>query len=468
MKIPFLQKSVFLSLLVFSFCLLLIALFKSSPSSALWKGYRTLYVSSSTLNDAAVLSILNKNGCTDAIGKSNQQLPIVSQMAPVQTENQAYLQKRANFFTDSEHKLMVFYVPLSQSAGIEKSLEELSAFSESYAGTDGNVQFPHFPSLLLLLFALFLFYFSKNKIFFASSAVPLVFFAFMRPFFSVCGGLSMTLYAFYCMQKIWGRSGFVKRTLYSTQIVASLALPFAVIFISSPVNSILYVLSLLASASAIRFSDFLLDLYYEKSLFVPVPILTARQINLKSRKNIKFQLAASLLILIFFFIATFASGAAASTFADSENPALPAPSKTSDSRLPVLAEFSDWAWSSITFPYRRAFETTANPPVEGETVSIPEYSIGEDGAIHEEERIVYEYNSAFKNKVFKGISDLSYPAVEKMLLKQGKDATFAYSQGSGSSSESFASLSLAILLLLTVLLAFSAAFAPSLKARNKK
>ncbi|MBR1722373.1 MAG: hypothetical protein IJ727_07840, partial [Treponema sp.] len=147
-----LEKTVLL--LISLFLVFVTYTFRTVPVSQFWKGWRILYVYTDTLSEYDILTVLEKHGCDSVISLSNQRLPIVSPMSPVQVQSSdSYLSRRGEFFTDKSRLAQVFYIPDSQSSNLEDAVLELSAFAGSSAGTDGKSSFPWFaPSLCLLFF----------------------------------------------------------------------------------------------------------------------------------------------------------------------------------------------------------------------------------------------------------------------------------------------------------------------------
>ena len=125
-------------------------------------------------------------------------------------------------------------------------------------------------------------------------------------------------------------------------------------------------------------------------------------------------------------------------------PSLPSPVNSSESELVQLKDFVDWSWNTVTFPYRKLGEPYSEIPQEGEVVSITDYD-SSDGTIKSVTKPVFVFNSDFRESVYKSIDKLDYPALEKMMLKQGKHTSFGYAKSaSSSSSERFGILLLFI------------------------
>ena len=60
------------------------------------------------------------------------------------------------------------------------------------------------------------------------------------------------------------------------------------------------------------------------------------------------------------------------------------------------------------------------------------------------------FNSDFRDSVYKLVEKLDYPAVEKLMLRQGKNASFAYTKkASVSAAERFALILLVVFITVT-------------------
>ena len=425
--------------------------FRSVPVSQFWKGWRMLYVYSQDLTENDILAVLEKNGCSSVISYGNQRLPVFSQLAPVQVQSpDSYLYRRADFFMDKMHRAKVFYIPENQLSQLESGIRELSAFQGTSAGSDGKSSFPWLSPLIALFFFGLLLYFSRNKVLFACGSLFFLIFAFCRPLFTVSAAVSLYLFAFFLFHRIWGRKDFIKTTLNSPFILLMALSPVLVMLISSPVNSIFYIASFLASAALVQIYHLREDNKNAAYSFQPVYIRSSRMIPLVGRLGIRL-LGGLLLSLLLILLAFKLSGNVSDLSASASMPSLPAPVNSSDSELVQMKDFVNWSWNTVTFPYRKIGEKVSELPNEGDAVLITDYQ-NVDGKIQSVENPAFVFNSDFRESVYKAVDKLDYPALEKMMLKQGKNANFGYAKGaSSSSSERFGIL----LLLIFIAIPFS-------------
>lgn len=418
--------------------------FRSVPVSQFWKGWRMLYVYTEELSEVDVLAVLEKNGCSSVISYGNQHIPVFSQIAPVQAQSaDSYIYRRAEFFTDKLHRALVFYVPENQGAQLESGIRELSAFQGTSAGTDGKSAFPWIAPLISLFFFGILLYFSRNKLLFASGTFFFIIFAFSSPLYTVCAAVSLYLFAFFIFHRLWGRKDFLKTTLNSPYILFFSVAPVVVMLISSPLNSLFYILALAGSVSLVQVYHVCEEYKNSQYSFQPVYIRSSRMFPIVGRIGIRL-LGALLVSLVLSLLAFKLSGNVSDFSASASMPSLPAPVNSSDSELVQMKDFVNWSWNTVTFPYRKIGSAQNSVPSEGEIVAITDYQ-NEGGKIHSVQNGAFVFNGEFRDSVYKTIDKLDYPALEKMMLKQGKNASFGYAKsGSSSSSERFGILLLLI------------------------
>lgn len=441
--IPFL-----VSLLVF----FVLCQFRSVPVSQFWKGYQMLYVYTDTLSESDILTVLEKNGCSSVVSYGSQRVPLVSQLTPVQAqEPSSYLYKRADFFMDKNHSAMVFYIPEDQSAQLERGIREISAFQGTRAGTDGKSSFPWLaPLISLCLFGLLL-CFSKKKLLFVCGSFFFVLLSFCRPLFTVSAAVSLYLFAFFIFHRIWMRRDFIRTALNSLYVPIFALSPVLVLIVSSPLNSVFYILALFGSASLVMIYETVEQKIEERYSFQPVLIRSSRMIPVMGRLG--FRLLTALLLSLLITLLCFKFLGNVSSFSNSSSmPALPSPVGRSEGELVKLSDFVNWSWNTVTFPYKKIGENMSSEPEEGEVVSIKDYQES-NGKIVAVTTPAFVFNSEFRESVYKSLDKLDYPALEKMMLSQGKNTNFGYAKNATSSSaERFGSLLLLVFITVTVAL----------------
>ncbi|MDE6773138.1 MAG: hypothetical protein K2J14_00695, partial [Treponemataceae bacterium] len=267
--------------------------------------------------------------------------------------------------------------------------------------------------------------------------------ALSRPLFTTGAAVCLASYGFFMLQKIRGRRGFLKGA-FSPLVVICLFAPVVLLFVSSPLNVLFYVVALVAGGAALVLVALLKTVYDEKRKrhpFAPVLIRGARFIPLVERGDVKvialLALATAVMLLVSLAQVPVSEGSV---------PAVPAP-VAGAARLPDLDDFLAWSWQTVTFPYRRLSDGNAQPPVDGDAVVMPEYA-EENGVITERGKTAFVYNGAFRSSVYDSVRRLPYPALEKMLLRQGKDARYSYARGGRSADERFGPALLVVFMLI--------------------
>lgn len=434
------SKKLLVSVIVLIVSILTLLFTRTVPVSRLWKGYNVVYVKSSTLTDENVLDVLQKNGCKNVISKANQLIPVYSKFAPVQVQKEnSYIFKRNGFFTDLTSTYLVFYVPEGQTSQINKAINELNCFSQTIASTEGSQSFPWLSPVFTLLFAIFLFYYSGNKLQLALSFIPMVLFGFCRPLYTVNAAIFLALFALYLAEKIYKRKDYFNDTKNNVYIFTLLACPLIILFISSAASALLYLVALVSSVSFICAYDEIKYFIDEKNginSFNFVYIRRSSSVKILNKKSVLLMAGLSALIILILLLSNMLSGLSVS-ISNEDRPVLPGPASSSElnKRLPDLNDFVDWSWMTLSFPYRKlGDDSSLNKDLNGEAVSIKDYSKN-GGGFNTSTTQVMTFNSSFINSIYDKVEKLEYPALEKLMLKQGKHSTYAYTSNTGSTSE---------------------------------
>lgn len=448
------QKNYFFAGIAICFVsLILFITFRTVPVSRMWNGYQMLYVSSSELSEKDILTILEKNGIKDAVCRINQGYPLKSLLSPVQhQDSDSYLFTRNGFFTDETNTCKIFYIPGFNGSKVQKIIDELSALSNTTAGTDSSKTFPWLAPVICLIFAVLNLTFTKyKKIVLAISIFPLIL-VFCRPMYSVCAAACSLMCGFSFLIRIFKRKNFVKTALHSTQVLSLVLLPAILLILSSVLNAVFYVMALCCSICLVYVIEYIEEmLISRKTTFNFVYIRSAGGMPMIGKEGVN--LAAITAIACLLIVLTTLMGNAVSVSQDNDpfKPSLPGPVSVSDGKLPDLENLNQWAWKTITFPYVR-LEAGKNAVFEGQTVRVPDYT-EVNGSIVTEEKEIFVYNSSFRNTVSKNIEELEYPAIEKVLLKQGKNVSYGYTKKTGSAYEKFGTLIVVLLTLIPVAVA---------------
>lgn len=448
------KKNIF-SISIFFILIVLICCFKETPSTQIWKGYKTVYVKSSELSLNSIHSIFKENGCSSIIYRENQKIPFSSSMAPIQVQaKDSYIVRRNDFFTDYSKEFEIFYIPDNQKKQIESSLKQINGFTNTSAFVDGSSSFPVIIPVLSLIFAALLFYFSKNKILFLLNALPFIFLIFARPFFTIAAASFLSLTGFFFLQKNFERRGFF--TEKKSILIFSLLNFFPVLFLifSSFSNALFYIFALISSFCPFIFSENVKKILSKKlfpSKFEFSFIKSAASVNIINKKSLKIFVLVSFFILILIPVLNFSTVENVSS--SNEKTLLPSPKDKISSKDFALVNFDDlinWAWSTVTFPYRKLGSVQNEKVQKGQKIVIPEYK-EINGKIEPVEKEVLTFDSSFVEQICDTIQTLEYPAVEKMILQQGKNSLFAYCESGGTVSEKNGNFILAVFFFIPIL-----------------
>lgn len=435
-----LSKKILISSSIIIFSLFIFIHFRTVSVSKAWKGYTMIYAKSQVLTENQILEFFYSNGCKNIISRYNQSIPVYSNLAPIQVQSpDSYIFKRLGFFTDSTRQYFVFYINENQTKRINQALIQINQSGKAQAQSDTTKSYPWVMPVIVLAFCAVLIYFSKNKYLFLSSIIPVCVLGFCRPLHTFCSALMLLSLSLFLMQKIWGRRGFFndkKNGIYLLPLIAS---PLVFLAFSSLLSSVFYILCLICCSACLYLYQ-LLNSYFEKkheSSFNFVLIKGSSSIRLIDSSNIRVFGVFGLLLLIVLLLSIF-SAFSNPVFTDLNRPLLPSPVKSFSTDLPSLEEFENWSWNTITFPYKKlneADKASERGAERGGTIHLDDYTLLQTGKIQQTNSKVLTFDSSFVDTIYDKVKKLDYPAIEKLMIKQGKNSYFAYTKNSASSHE---------------------------------
>lgn len=455
-----------ISLTVIISCSLLLFFTRSTPVSKIWKSFQVLYAENS-VSEEKILSVLDKNGCKGVISFSQQRQPLFSIYTPVELKQPSsdYLTERLKYFCDKQNQFRLYYIPEEYNSEAEKALSQIQKELTMKAGLDGKSNYLWILPVLCVIFYLIFTIASKNKkLFFALSLFP-VLFVFSKPFFADAAAVIMFMQSVFLSEKYWNRKKAAKVISTSFYTIVSVISSVAVIFIFSWIDGLIF----LAVIAAV-YSFYLLMSSFEKfrnkrlsftySYIVPADMLPS-----VTKESSKFILLAAagiaVMIFLFFFQGRFSSGATyrglilpspvdkgiAYIETGDGSPEENAVSEISE-QLPDLENYYEWVWDTVTFPYRNLNSRSRQrePLEKGEQIILDDYVDTENGIV-KEQKVIYEYNDAFIEKIDKNIEKLNYPAIEKLMKEQGEEYDVVYSASSNGTSQDNDSRSFVLIIL---------------------
>lgn len=458
------MKTFFKVLSPFIFLISLFAFYfgRTMPSGKLWQNYAVLYVPSKT-SDSLVLNAIEQSGIKNYVCLSNQYLPV--SLSPYSAEislfninkdddSYSYYKNRDSYFFDRSHSFSLYYIPRTEQSKIQDCMNLLAENKISCA-TDSSASYPFLLPLILLAAAVILTLFSKNKILFALSSVPVIFFIICSPFFPVATGASMLMICSFFISKLWSRKGLL--TVLSRQYYLYLLLILGVTaaFSCGIKTGFLFVLLILCEISFFFCFYEVQNFLRAKKTFVPVSIKPARLISVKDRNSktsILFLAACSFLIAAVFFLS---SSSVSAKFAKI---LLPANSSSTEQNLPQFEDYYKWMWNIKTAPYRSLNSSSQRNDI----VEFPVFN-DENGFISESKNIMV-YNQSFKDLVFEQIDYLPFNSIEKVMKSEGSD----FSGGYKSTESNTTSLFSIILMIISVFVLLFIYFFIMIDSRNKR
>lgn len=420
-----LLKKFFLPLFIIILTVVLLNVFRILPVSKLFNGYAVMFVETA-VPQKNVESLLLENGANDIVFLENQKVPLnLPEQSPEVAlaksgiEKSKYLEERNAFFFDKAKSCNIFYIPNDFYKSAEKTAD-FFVDNGFFAGLNASASFPVISVLIIVLFSVFLMYFSENHILSGLLFVLPVFFSFMIPFNSVSAALCLfELGVFLCI-KFEGREGAVFKLAQSVMIVSFFATSALIVFFTSFRAGFIFILFCLAEVSVFVVYSQVCAFFEKRYSFKPVNIISANSISILNRKNVKSLAVCACAVFVIFISALFSVNF--SSFSkNSKKVQLPS-AYSATSALPDISDFISWKWEAVTFPYVSINSKNRNE----ESVVFKNYS-EKNGLISESLNYI-SYNNDFRNNALSEIELLDYPALEKILLSQGKKAKFGYAQ----------------------------------------
>ncbi|MFA6936775.1 MAG: hypothetical protein WCQ67_00930 [Treponema sp.] len=413
-------------------CSLLLFFCRSVPVSRIWNNYQVLYVDKSVSEDY-VLNMLEENGCKNVISLSEQRQPLVSPFTPVEpaADKNDYLTKRLGYFTDESKNYSLYYIPEIYENQTSKAVNYIAKNKKANIGLDSKAHFPWIVPLVCVSLYILFTCLSKNKKFYFILGLFSVLFSFSKPFYTNAASVILFLTCLLLCEKFWKRKSAFAILLRNAYTIVLMTSSILISFVSSWQSGFLFLISICSSLCCFMMYNKLVINKDKKNNFSYKLIIPAKMIPIMYAKSSKYLLTSAAFLTVLAII--FLSSSHLSTSNVTKGLSLPSPQKENafDEKtiLPSISDYYNWAWNTITFPYRNLNEKqfSSDKVQKGDYVSITEYSQTENG-IKPSEKIVYEFNNSFMNTADKTVYNLEYPAIEKLMLAQERNEVVAYSQ----------------------------------------
>lgn len=447
-------KEYIVPIFVTAAALLSLFFFRSVPSGKLWDGYTVLYVSG-TADDAVIDAALAAQGCGDVISRQAQRVPLSASMLPEISlapadggRPDSYLSRRDLYFFDRTAGYKVCYVPDEYKGSAVSAAAALDGMDGVTAGIDTAASYPWIPPAVCALFAVFLTVCSVRRILFVCAAAFPVLFSAAQPSYAVCAGMCMALLCIFIAVRVIGRAGAAARLSRNVYAALFLFLPAAICFFSGLRTGLLFALALCAVLAVAELSETVPAFFGRRYSFRPVRIRPAGMIPLVTERTrlCMTALAAAIAVLLVSALFSVTLGGGFS----GRSVLLPS-SRAAYGSLPDLDDYIAWKWTAVTEPYVSLNGTgQKKAPADGDEVRFPRYADSPDGITATEDVIVF--GPEFRRAAADGVDALPYPAIEKMMKRQGRRLCAGYSSSDSQSVTPVTVTLLAALLLLAVLL----------------
>ncbi|MBR4629095.1 MAG: hypothetical protein IKO57_01450 [Treponema sp.] len=414
------RLKILLSISFFLLASVLLFVFRFSPESRIWNGFRVLFVSSS-YSDADVIDVLEKHDIGDFVYRTSQ-------------ETDAF----DVYFSDKSGEFNLFYIPDEHGSVIGDVVSEIRNGGAEGVGLDGSAEYDVTVPVCALLFFVALIVFTSSKIEFFFEGLLFVALVFSRPVPALMGASCLSMLGL--LQLVRYRRRFVGfagaslfRLLKSNVVSKDFSLisiaflifaPLFVVIFSDGIGTLLFLLVLAVSLFEFFFADF--DSFSSARFF--------------STKAFGRIVMFSLVLASFFLGMFVQSRISESSSNDSRvsvksdaQPVLPSPVLSQDSSLPNFETYVVSEWKRMTYPYRKLSEPMDYDVHEDDFVSLTEYS-EVDGKIISEDKKIFVFNNDFRKMVYD--SSVNVPnSICRMLVSQDSDC-FGYSSGKSSSASS--------------------------------
>lgn len=415
--------------IIFLITLAVLFVFKTIPTSKMWKEYTVLYVPVES-DDNEIINTLHNCSVKNEITLSNQYLPVTLpensieiSMFKINRENPeySYYINRNSYFFDKSQNYRLYYIPSEYKNNILQAISILNS-KNIQAGIDSTSSYPWIIPVVLLFIILILVLFSKKKfLFFLSSFITCVY-SFSNPFYNSGFSSLLIILIIFMISNLWQRKNsfnFLFRH-YSLPVLFIISIVSA---FSVSLKTGIYFLITIISISAFVFTYYSVeDFFNSKRSFNPVYILPAKKVSAFSRKTNLVMLSlisGSLILLAIFFMTS--SKTINSHFSKL---LLPSQTQIQDENLPTLEDYSKWIWNIKTYPYKSLNKSTLNDYY----VEYPSYT-SENGFVYESKNIM-AYNQNFKENVLADIENLPFDSVEKLIKSEGENVITGYSASS--------------------------------------
>ena len=438
--------------------------FRSIPKGKSWENYKVLYVKRSTIKTGLNIEQLFKNnGIIEYVSLSGQHAPIMltknsieetmfrlSLTDSISGEDNSYLYKRQNYFYDRNGDYLLFYIPDEYDNYINDALKELEKAGCS-AGIDSTLAYLWLLPCIVIVLAIILAAFCKNKLFFVITAILPCVYILCNAFYACAIAVSILLLSLFLISNIYGRKGAVKKLVTkNVLIIAALIISVASAFSASVLSGFFYMLMLAGTFCSVLTAINLKKRTNSKYPFQPVFVRRASSVSVyggKSNIIMPVMLAAGVIIIAYFALSSL------NIISSKSKAKIKLPGKTAvqDSQLPALEDFYRWNWNVITAPYK---SLNANGEYDENHVVFPRFT-NENDVVKQQNTAIY-YDNSFKQSVYDGIDNLDFYSIESVIKLQGDDFKAGYTDSASYNISIFSIIMMILCFIMLLFIYFSA------------
>jgi hypothetical protein len=420
---------------------------KPRPDSA-WKGW-TAFAVPAGVPERTVLSACADEGISGVVSLETSLKHSVA--------DGGYREKCANFFFDKSGEYRLYYVEKGDEGRLSGTAKRIGALRVPSGDASSAGDFASGAAAVLAFAAFALF--AKNRVVMAAGGAFFVASAFLSANAASGAASCFALYGVFLLQKMWLRRSFLSVWIKKIPSIAAVVSVILAVSASPSFRDALFLLlTCAAGCSALCILRFFSGITDAKRRFVPGEILPARLVPMFSPREIFPQTVPVLAAVAFSLL----SLTARPLLPASSSLLLPSPVafggragfsleaygdfesvfRRHNDSLPSLAEFVTLSWRERTLPYRRlGAENDARAGrtgfvAPGESVSVPEFSRTETGAIaRSDSGMVFDESfisgiitGTRRNGGGKALPDI--PVLEDVLAGEGRFAALDYTGGS--------------------------------------
>ena len=417
---------------VFLISLILLLICKTVPSGKLWKNYSVICVPASA-SDSAVMSAIDEAGIKNAVSLSGQYLPLALPENSIEiamlrlnytSSDNAYINQRKAIFFDKSQTYRLYYIPEQYNAETSTLIKLLEAKGIECI-KDSSASYPWLLPFIVLLLAVMLLLFVRNKLPFIAGAIIPVVFIWCNPFYPIATATCLLLLCLFFASNVWKRRDAVACLLSRHSDPAMLVIALICSFATSVASGFLFLCVIAGTAGALASCWFLEDFIRNRKPFVPVYIRSAKRVSLFAGKAITLMSIVTGTVTLLIILIFLTSSNSIKTTSSSKL-LFPGNSAFSDSELPQFEDYYRWSWNVKTSPYLSLNDSDN----DSTTVSFSSFVENPQTGIITEQKTVMKYDEQFKREIYNGIDTLPFDSVETVMKSEGENFNCGYTAAS--------------------------------------